>query len=186
MRNCSNTSKASGVSDLALRNWYVLQVISGHEKEIANKLRVASIRSAVPEHELMIRRGGEWKKETRLIFPSYVFICCQYSADIYHAAKHIDGVIRILPDAIHPVPLYSYEADFIKICSRGTIGLHDVVKCGSDVRITSGELADFCGKIVMLRPRQRKAVIKITLQGYTRLISIGINHIVTKSEETAG
>lgn len=186
MRSCLNTSKASGVSELALRNWYVLQVISGHEKEIADKLRAAGIRSAVPEHELMIRRGGEWKSETRLIFPSYVFICCQYTADIYHTAKRTPGVIKILPNAIYPVPLHPHEADFIKICSRGTIGLHDVVKCGSEVRITSGELADFCGKIVMLRPRQRKAVIKITLRGYTRLISIGINHIVTKSEEIAG
>lgn len=171
-----------------MRNWYVLQVISGHEKEIAAKLKEAGIYSAVPERELMVRRGGKWRLEIQLFFPSYVFIRCQYNADIYHTAKRIGGVIRILPDAIHPVPLHHHEGDFIKICSRGTIGLHDVVKHGSKVKIISGELADFCGKVVMLRPRQRKAVIKLTLCGHTRLVSIGINRIkeITKSEETAG
>lgn len=188
MLSCWNTLKASGVSDVALRNWYALQVIAGREKEIADKLRAAGIRSAVPERELMIRRGGEWKIETHLFFAGYVFICCQYTADIYHTAKHIDGVIKILPDAIHPVPLHPHEADFVKICSRGVIGLHDVIRYGSEVRITSGELAGFCGEVVMLRPRQHKAVIRLTLCGYTRLVSIGINHItdLTKSEATAG
>ena len=132
---------------MPLRDWYVLQVINGREKQIAEKLTDAGIRSCVPEREVNIRQRGKWHRETRLFFDGYVFIRCQYSADIYHTVKRIGGVIRILPDAIHPVALHSDEADFIKICSRGVIGLHDIIRNGNQYEIADGELADpvVCG-----------------------------------------
>lgn len=173
---------------MALRDWYVLQVISGREKEITEKLRAKGIRSCVPEREVNIRRHGKWHRETRLFFDGYVFICCQYSADIYHTVKRIGGVIKILPDAIHPVALHSDEADFIKICSRGVIGLHDVIRNGNQYEIADGELAGFRGRLVMVRERQRKAILQMNVCGKMRLVAIGIRHIteLKKSEAASG
>lgn len=173
---------------MALKDWYVLHVLTGREKEIAENLRTKGIRSCVPEREVNIRQQGKWHRETRLFFDGYVFICCQYSADIYHTVKRIGGVIKILPDAIHPVPLHSYEADFIKICSRGVIGLHDVIRHGNQYEIADGGLAGFNGKLVMVKPRQRKAIIKMNVCGNLRLVSIGIDHIteMKKSEAASG
>lgn len=177
------------MNDMALQDWYVLQVMAGREKEIAEKLKAAGIRACTPEREVNVRRRGQWRRETRLFFDGYVFICCQYNADIYHTAKKITGVVKILPDALHPVPLHSHEADFIKICSRGVIGLHDVIRHGDRYEIADGELAGFKGKLVMVRPRQRKAVLEMDICGHIRLVSIGINHIkvcLKKSEVKPG
>ena len=94
-----------------------------------------------------------------------------------------------MPDALHPVPLHSHEADFIKICSRGVIGLHNVIRHGDRYEIADGELAGFKGKLVMVRPRQRKAVLEMDICGHIRLVSIGINHIkvcLKKSEVKPG
>lgn len=163
-----------------------MQVIAGREKEIAARLKEKGIHVAVPEREITIRRKGKWQTETELFFPGYVFTHCHYGVELYHRIKSVSGIISILPDAIHPVPLHPHEGDFIKICSRGVIGLLDVVKDGKQVTIADGELAGFCGQIVMLRPRQHRAVIKLTLQGKVRLVSVGVKHIITKSEGTAG
>ena len=173
---------------MPLRDWYVLQVINGREKQIAEKLTDAGIRSCVPEREVNIRQRGKWHRETRLFFDGYVFIRCQYSADIYHTVKRIGGVIKILPDAIHPVALHRDEADFIKICSRGVIGLHDIIRNGNQYEIADGELAGFNGRLVMIRPRQRKAILQMNICGNLRLVSIGIDHIteMKKSEAASG
>lgn len=130
-----------------------------------------------------VRRKGQWLKETRLFFDGYVFICCQYNADIYHTAKQIRGVIRILPDAVHPVPLHRHEADFIKICSRGVIGLHDVIQNGDRYVIADGALRGLAGELVMVRPRQRKAVLKMNICGTVRLVSVGTRHILLQKSE---
>jgi transcription antitermination factor NusG len=57
---------------------YVCQVKTGDEKKVISQIckqtgPLTTTSFHVPERELSIRRAGKFRKETSLLFPSYIF-----------------------------------------------------------------------------------------------------------------
>lgn len=79
--------------------WYVIQVMTGKEDDIAGKLKEQGIRALVPKENRLIRSGGSWSQREYILFTGYVFLNMNYNADNYYKVKGIPGVIQFLETA---------------------------------------------------------------------------------------
>ena len=77
-------------------NWYVLQVMTGTERDVCTALRRKGVRARAPAQRMEIRRRGQWQTEEQLLLPGYVFVGADYSAALFHLVSPVSGVIRWL------------------------------------------------------------------------------------------
>lgn len=92
--------------------WYVLQVLTGQEEDVAIKLRRRGVESLVPREYVVQRKGGKWKQRPRLLLPGYVLIHTDYSPALYFVLNAVPGIIRILGNNGTPIPLTELEEDY--------------------------------------------------------------------------
>ena len=76
--------------------WYVLQVMTGSERDVCTALRRKGVCARAPAQRMEIRRRGQWQTEERLLLPGYVFVGADYNAALFHLVSPVPGVIRWL------------------------------------------------------------------------------------------
>ncbi|MFR2590798.1 MAG: transcription termination/antitermination NusG family protein [Ruthenibacterium lactatiformans] len=76
--------------------WYVLQVMTGSERDVCTALRRKGVQARAPAQRMEIRRRGQWQTEDRLLLPGYVFVGADYNAALFHLVSPVPGVIRWL------------------------------------------------------------------------------------------
>ena len=54
---------------------YALQVMTGMEAEITQKLRGKGVDARCPQERRMIRRGGKWQEQLYTLFPASIMRC---------------------------------------------------------------------------------------------------------------
>ncbi|MDE5741776.1 MAG: hypothetical protein K2H90_04935 [Oscillospiraceae bacterium] len=151
---------------------YVLQVITGKELTVRKLLEQRDITAYVPRERILIRKGGLWSKMIKLLFPGYVFVDIDYSAEMFHIINPISGVIRFLG---LPTPLPEREADLILWLSNGGEIIEpspltvdgDNITCG-------GFLEGHEDDIKYLNARQKKAAVEVRFGGKVHRANIGI------------
>lgn len=147
-------------------NWYVLQVLTGKEEEIARKLGQRGIESLVPKEHITLHKGGEWLNQTRLLLPGYVLIHTNYSPTCYYTFHAILGIIRILGNMGKPVPLTSQEEAYWTQGDWMPSRVHQDVDGGWD--ILDGPLLRVPdGQIIKISPRQHRARVQLTVGAIT-------------------
>ena len=155
---------------------YVLQVKSGCEYSVTEKLKGLGFSALCPTWENHIRQGGQWKLQEKLIFTQYVFIECELDDDVYYKIKSADGVVRFLGFG-RPQPLSADEQAYIEILGNNgePIKASKVyTTISGDKMIMSGILRKYADKITFLDARQRKAKVELTLHGKKHTITLPI------------
>ena len=156
---------------------YVIQTESGKEMDIRRELIKNDIRAFVPMRELLIHRNAGWSKAVNIMFPSYVFIECEYSAELHHKVKSIDGVIRFLGE---PSPIGGSEEEFMRMMFNGgkviPVSSAEIGTNGS-IKILSGFLAGRSHYIKYWNIRQRKALAVIRFGGKNHRVNFGVDYI---------
>ena len=143
--------------------WYVLQVMTGREKEVCEALRRKGIEARAPEEKVLLRRRGVWHEEQRLLLPGYVFVGVDYSAALYHIVAPVQGVIRWLGlEAGRPQALAGAEVLRWGLFAPG------------GWRVTDGPLVQFAGSIVHMDRRQRRATVLADILGTQRRLRFSI------------
>lgn len=143
---------------------HVIQVVPGMGEIIQARLEWEHITSYAPSEEIDIRHKGKWHTEIRLLFPGYIFIDTEYTSDLFHQLKYINGFIRFLGE---PSPLSDTEEKQIRfLCNDGKPikTSYYTVQDGVPV-FTFGLLAAMDADIISLSPRQRRAKIQIHIGG---------------------
>ncbi|MDO5558116.1 MAG: transcription termination/antitermination NusG family protein [Oscillospiraceae bacterium] len=140
---------------------YVIQVVPGMDEIIQARLEWAKIPAYAPSEEVAIRNKGKWHTETRLLFPGYIFMDKEYTPELFHQLKYMDGFIKFLGE---PKPLSETEEKQIRfLCNNGKpiktsyYTLHDNVP-----EFTVGVLSEMPVEVVSFSPRQRR--VKILVQ----------------------
>lgn len=147
-----------------MHKWYVLQVTSGKEEQVAKRLNSRGFSTIVPIENRIIRNGGKWVQRQYIVFDGYVFVCMNYSWSKYYAMSGINGIIKILGGGKEPVALTNAEIEFVKYLS-GALITPSVIRFKDDntYEIVSGFLLDYKDKIVKLQRRYKKAAIKVII-----------------------
>lgn len=85
--------------------WYVLQVRTGCEESVRDKLNETGFHALVPAENKLIRSKGNWNKKKSILFSGYVFIELIYNAENYYRIVSMDNVIKFLGDKNAPSTL---------------------------------------------------------------------------------
>lgn len=145
------------------KQWYVLQVSTGKEIEVKNRLEQQGYKVLVPLTERLLRKRGSWNKQIDVIFTGYIFIKLDYKwSDYYHICK-LPNVIRLLGGGNSPIPLTNEEIMTVrKIDMLRSISTVKFDKDGSLIPL-KGILFEFKDSLINYKRRQRRAVIELTI-----------------------
>ena len=157
------------------KRWYVVHTYSGYENKVKQDLehrietmgmqdRIFDIKIPM-ERVTEIKEGGKRETKDNKIFPSYVLVRMEMDDDSWTCVRNTPGVTGFLgTSANKPSPLSRDE--FNKMMRKSnddqdTKRTTTHVEIGSTVRVTSGPLADFEGKVSEVNTDSSK--VKVTL-----------------------
>ena len=152
--------------------WKVIQVKTGEEINIMEKLLSFGLGAVVPIENRLIRSGGDWTKKPYVIFTGYVFIDMDYNADNYYTVKGIPGVVQFLEGT-----LTYLEAEQIRLLSGYGAGMLEpsVVRQTEDGwEIVSGILKLLENYEIKIDKRSRKASFEMMLNGQKKKVSLSV------------
>lgn len=157
-------------------NWYVLQVMTGRERDVCEALRRKGVRARAPAQRMEIRRRGRWQTEERLLLPGYVLVGAEYSAALFHLVSPVPGVIRWLGlEDGKPQALDTRDALRWRLDSAETMEPSQVLFLpDGSWTVLNGPLAAFAGCPVRMDRRQRRAYVTAGLGGVTRRVWFGV------------
>lgn len=90
--------------------WYVVQVRTGEERDIAAKLTDMGFQTLAPVENRPVRSGGAWGTKEYVLFPGYVFLQMDYNAGNYYRLKAVPGIVKLLSGT-----LTYLEAEWIRL-----------------------------------------------------------------------
>lgn len=147
---------------------YVLQVLTGRETEICDKLRRAGISAYCPQERRQIRRGGHWQEQLYTLYPSYLFIQVDNVLRVYYAIRKEDGVLYWLGTTKGtPEPLSEdEEANILWLAGDGPLPPSKAVRRpDGHLDFTSGPLKRLAElealRSVLVRDRRAIAVLPL-------------------------
>ncbi|MBN1915005.1 MAG: transcription termination/antitermination protein NusG [Parachlamydiales bacterium] len=138
--------------------WYVLQVMSGHEKKVkkaieenieSHGMRPLIEKVFLPIENVMEIKHGEQKVSEKRLWPGYIFIMMDLTDESWDFIKKQDGVIDFLGGE-KPAPLTDGEVENIlkelEGKKKGVVQKHQF-EVGDSVKIIDGVFVNFTGTI---------------------------------------
>lgn len=153
---------------------YVVQVTPASEAKVRAQLEREGVSAFVPRRELIIRKSGGWSKIIDVLFPSYVFIDCDYCPEIHYIVKSIPEVLRWLGK---PTPVTGAEEKFLRLMFNGGIPIPEstaLVDSERNVTVTGGWLLDNTQYIRGYNIRKKRALMDIYFGGRIHRTSVGV------------
>ena len=156
--------------------WYVLQVMTGMERDVCTALRRKGVQARAPAQRMEIRRRGQWQTEERLLLPGYVFVGAEYTAALFHVVSPVPGVIRWLglergePQALDTREALRWRLDSTETLEPSRVLFHT----DGTWHVLDGPLAAFAGFPVRMERRQRRAYVTAELGGVARRVRFGV------------
>ena len=152
--------------------WYVVHTYSGYENKVKTNLEkiienrgisdlIMEVR--VPVETIIETNEADVQKEVEVkIFPSYVLIKMIMSDESWHVVRNIRGVTGFVGPGSKPVPLTDEEV--------ASIGIETVAKTldynvGDSVKIKSGTLVGFIGRVEEISEDKKKIKVMATIFG---------------------
>ncbi len=152
--------------------WYVIHTYSGYEAMVKdsleklienNNLQGNIFEIQIPMEEMLEEKAnGKKKIVERKKFPCYVFLKMIYSNDIWYLVTSTRGVTGFVGPQGRPLPLTDDEVARMGLI-KVAIDVDFVV--GDTVKIVSGPLESFSGKVVSLNESAQKAMINVEMFG---------------------
>lgn len=153
---------------------YVIQTVPEAEMSVRANLEGKGIAAYVPRRSLIIRKSAGWTKIINILFPCYVFLECDYSAELHHRVKAVDNVIRFLGD---PTPIKAADEDFMRLLFNGGEIIPEStahVDADRKVTVTGGWLLGKEQYVTYYNIRQQKAALEISFGGRKRRANVGV------------
>lgn len=161
------------------KRWYVVHTYSGYENrvksDLEHRIETMGMTDRIFDIEIPTERVTEIKengaRETKdsKIFPSYVLVRMEMDDDSWTCVRNTPGVTGFLGGNGKPAPLSREEYNkMMRRSDKGGAPKRTTVniEVGTSVRVTSGPLADFDGKVSEVNPEAGK--VKVTLMIFGR------------------
>ncbi len=156
--------------------WYVLQVMSGHEKKVKKTLE-ENIKSKgmqdlieeilVPTENVQEVKKGQQKVVEKRLWPGYILIKMNLTDESWGYVKYTNGVIDFLGGA-KPTSLTDKEVEAIlhelEEKKKGVVQKHKV-EVGDSVKITEGVFVNFIGTVTEVNHEKGKLSVLVSIFG---------------------
>ena len=147
-----------------MENWYVIQVRSGHEHQIAQscRFRIADDilkECFIPEYKTRKKYRGQWHDVQAVLFKGYVFMISDQVDELFNELKKIPDLTKMIgkkKDIIYPLPE------------------------GDKITITRGPLMGKEGSIRKIDRHKRIAYIEVEFLNQISTVKIGLE-IISKT-----
>lgn len=152
--------------------WYVVQVRTGEEKDIAAKLTDMGFQTLAPVENRPVRSGGTWGTKEYVLFPGYVFVLMDYNAGNYYRLKAVPGIVKLLSGT-----LTYLEAEWIRLLAgQGGRPLEPTLvrETEGGLEIETGILQNFKSRIIRMDKRSLRATIELSICGEKKEVQLGI------------
>ena len=158
------------------QNWFVVQVLSGHEKKVKRALdenrenhgmseRVHEV--VVPIENVIEVKQGEQKVKEKVLWPGYVLVSMELDDDCWHFVKNTNGVIDFLGGG-KPSPLKTYEVEEIlndlRARKNEVVHKHDI-SVGDTVKIVDGVFVNFTGTVTEMFQEKGRVSVLVSIFG---------------------
>ena len=169
--------------------WYVVQVRTGDELKITERLRrevkADGEEIFVPLYERRKCIKGINKKGTSPLFPGYVFFQTNDVEDLVRRLIKINAFTRILMTGEDYTPISSDEERFLRILMGDDFVVEQSVGVieGDQVFVKYGPLCGLEGNIVKINRHKRIAILRADFMGGSREVKVGLE-IVDKKPAT--
>lgn len=170
------------------KHWYVVHTQSQREDAVAKRLQECIVRDnlqayfgriVVPTEEVVEMRGGEKIKTERKIFPGYVWVEMEMTAETWHFVKQISGVIRFIGGQ-NPTPIPQSEVDNVlsQAASKTDKPRHKVdFQPGQVVRIKDGPFAEFEGVIEDVNYEKSRLRVSVSIFGRSTPVELEFSQV---------
>jgi transcriptional antiterminator NusG len=171
------------------KHWYVLHVLSGHEKKVKNFIENESQLSGlsdligqvvVPTEEAVEMKDGKKKTTTRKFLPSYVLIECELNKETQFFISNVPSVTSFVGPARRPERLKQGEVERI-------LGHIDASKAkeipelrfmvGDKVKVIDGPFNDFTGTVEEVNPLKSKVKVTVSIFGRPTPVELDVLQI---------
>jgi len=160
-----------------MQKWYVLQVISGHEKKVKKTLDEAAhskglsgsiAQVLMPTENVSEVKRGQQRISEKKMWPGYLLIQVDLSnEEAWAFVKNVPGVLDFLGGE-KPVPLTDAEvASMMKELEdrqKGIVQKHKV-DVGDKVKITDGVFVNFVGVVTEVNHEKGRLSVMVSIFG---------------------
>ena len=159
-----------------MHKWYVVQVMSSHEKKVKKTLEeflhskgvsddISEI--LIPSENVSEVKKGQQKISEKRMWPGYLLIKMNLSEEAWAYVKDTTGVIDFLGGE-HPTPLTEKEvADIMRELEdrqKSVVQKHKV-DIGDRVKITDGVFVNFIGSVIEVNHEKGRLSVMVSIFG---------------------
>lgn len=167
--------------------WYVIQVYTGREMEIAEKCRDRIMEEDedvfIPMAERQKKIRGEWQIVKSRLFPGYVFIETGRIEDFYMRLRQINAMTKVLRTGETITPLHAEEEAYLrKLGGKDhVVDFSEGYLEGDKLVVTSGALEGYEGRIKKILRHKRLVVLEVPLLGRMVEVTVGLGVVEKKA-----
>lgn len=190
---CAMEKKNETAGDLSVSaraEWVVARVTAGKEDEVremcADMISVDVLEDVfVPKHVRLKKYKDQWRRETRPLYPGYVFMVTKDPKGLEKALIKVPGKHFLLKADDIILTVNDDEKEFInRIAGRDNIVDISVgYKEGDKIRIVSGPMLGLEGDIIHVDRHKRLVTINVRLFGRNVKTTLGLEVVYKKPEE---
>lgn len=169
--------------------WYVLHTYSGYENQVEMYLKMVFEKNnltdrlfeiTIPMEEVLEEKNGKKKLVKRKMYPCYVLIKMDYDNSMWHIITQTRGVTGFVGPQGRPLPL---TEDEIRRMHLEKVVAKTDYKPGDTVKIISGPLEDFVGKIETIDAENQKCRVSVSMFGRQTPVDLELYQIEPASED---
>lgn len=175
---------------LSNMRWYVVQSLSGSEKDAAKLLqdhiKLHNMerffgKIMVPVEEVLEMKSGQRRKSERKFFPGYVLVQMIMNEDSWHLVRNIPKIMGFIGGtADHPIPLT--EKEFQAILKRierseETPKPKVLFEAGEIIRVNEGPFADFHGVVEEIDYEKNCLTVSVSIFGRSTPVELSFHQV---------
>ena len=163
-----------------LAKWYVIHTYSGYEALVKdsleklienNNLQDYIFDIKIPMEKTIEEKNGKRKVVSRKLLPCYVFVKLIYSNNVWFLVTNTRGVTGFVGPMGKPLPLTDEE---VKRMQLERVASDVEISVGDDIKIISGPLDSFIGKVLELNEATQKAKVNVEMFGRATDVELDI------------
>ncbi len=174
-----------------MKEWYVVNTVSGYEYKVKEKLDMMIKNSAdiqqsifrvvVPEQTIVEYKDGVKKEKIKKMFPGYVLVEMIMSDEVWFIVRNTQGVTGFIGSSgkgAKPIPLLPEEVDrILNSMGMSRMNAKTDLASGNKVKITDGPFKDMVGKIDNYDAENKVVNVLLDLFGQETSVEVQLSQI---------
>ena len=174
-----------------MKEWYVVNTVSGYEYKVKEKLDMMIKNSAdiqqsifrvvVPEQTVVEYKDGVKKEKVKKMFPGYVLVEMIMSDEVWFIVRNTQGVTGFIGSSgkgAKPIPLLPEEVDrILNSMGMSRMNVKTDLSAGNKVKITDGPFKDMVGKIDSYDSENKIVNVLLDLFGQETSVEVELSQI---------